>query len=252
MERARITPITAHVAIIIGINPQITGSATNILINLPLKPVAITTNLTEVARTTIDPENILPVVTIGLGLAPTNQVWALLMSSSTMNTNVMATRNDPTGLDTVQITGKALNIPTPVHNTATVINTGAHSDANSIAILDRLAASIAFNNRTMNLTGTADSLGVMTEISDLFVTIHGLIRRIHVGRVGQPGSVTTIRVGLKNLPGVGQNRSYSKAITSILIQITLHRPIRIKPEVMDMLPIKQRNAMSHAYLMAAY
>jgi len=248
MERARITLITAHVAIIVGINPLITGSA----INLPLKTVAITTNLTEVARTTIEQENILPVVTIGLGLAPTTQVWALLMSSTTMNTNVMATRNDPTRLITVQIIGKALNIPTLVHNTATVINTGAHSDANSIAMLDRLAASIAFNNRTTNLTGAAGSLGVMTVISDLFVMIHGLIRRIHVGRAGQPGNATIIRVSLKNLPGEGQNGSYSKAITSILIQVTLHRPIRIKPERMDMPPIKQRNAISHAYLMAAY
>jgi len=174
------------------------------------------------------------------------------MSSITMNMNTVATRTDLTRQGTVQITAKALNSPTPVHNTATVINTEARNDANLIAKLDRLAVSIAINNRVVNLTGTAGSLEVMIVTSDLFVTTRGLIRRTHVGRVVQPGNVTIIRAGLKNLLGVGQNGSYSKATTSILKQVALHKPIRIKPEVMDILTIKQRNTMSQAYLIAAY
>jgi hypothetical protein len=221
MERARITLITAHAAIIIGIHHLKTGSATSI----PLKIVAITANLTEITRIAIDQENVLLVVTIDLVLIPTNQVCTFLMSNIIMNTNAVATRTDPTRPDTVQIATKAHNIPTPVHNTAPVINIKAINDVISIVILARLAVSSAINNRAVNLTGTTDSLEVMIVISDLFATIQGLIRRTHAGRVVQPGNVAMTRAGLKNQPGVGQNGSYSKATMSILMQITLRKPI---------------------------
>jgi hypothetical protein len=92
MERARITLITARRGIITETQHLIRGCALRILIKLPHKIVAITMNLTEVARLAIDQENILLVVTIGLGLAPTNRVCAFLMSSMTMNTNTVTSR----------------------------------------------------------------------------------------------------------------------------------------------------------------
>ena len=232
MERARIMLIIAHAAIITVIRHAITGSATSIPINLPLKIVAITASLTESARTVIDQESILLVVTTGLDLVPTSQACALLMSSVTMNANAVVTRTNPIRLDTGQITAKVLNIPTHVHNIATGINTRALNDANLIAIRDSPAVSTAINGRAVTLTGMADSLAVMIVISDLFETIPGLIHRTHVGRAVQPGNAATIRADLENLPGVGQIRSYSKATTNILMQVTLHNPTRIKLEIL--------------------
>ena len=251
MEHARIMPITAHVAIITVIHHAITGSATSIPINPPLKIVAITASLTEIARTVIDQESRLPAATMGLGLVPTNQACALLMSSVTTNKNAVVTRTDQTRPDTVQITAKALSIPTHVHHIATGINTRDLNDANLIAMRDSLAVSTAINDRAVTLTGTAGSLAVMIVISDHLVTIPGLIRRTHVGRAVQPGNAATIRADLENLRGVGQIRSYSKATTNILMQVTLHNTKRIKSEMMHVLPSRQRNVMSPTCPMAA-
>jgi hypothetical protein len=232
MERARIMLIIAHAAIITVIHHAITGSATSIQINLPPKVVAITASLTESARTVIDQESKLLVVTTGLDLVPTNQACALLMSSGTMNTNAVVTRTNPTRLDTVQMTAKVLNIPTHVHNIETAINTRALNDANSIAIRDSPAVSTAINGRAVTLTAMAGSLAVMIVIIDHSVRMAGLIHGTHVGRAVLPGNATTIRADLENLPGVGQIRSYSKETTNILMQVTSRNPTRIKSEIL--------------------
>ncbi len=221
MVHARIMLITAHAAIITIIHHVIIDSVTSI----PLKIVAITVSLMEIARIVTEQEIILLVGTMGLDLIPTKRACARSMSSSTLNTNEGAIRTGPTKQDIVQITAKALNITTHAHNTGTVINTEVGNDANLIAILDRLAVSIAINNKAMNLTEKADSLTVMIAISDLFETIHGLVHKTRVGRVVQQDNVAIIQADRKNLPGAGQNGSYSKATMSILRQVTLHEPI---------------------------
>jgi len=233
MEHARITLITAHAAILTVIHHVITGGTTSIQINIPLKIVAITANLTGIARLTTDRVNVLLVAILGLALS--NRACATLMSSLTMSTNARATRRtNPGRLDIVQVTAGMLNILTHVHNFATGINTEALNDANLIA--------------------TADSLAVTIAISGRFVTGHDLIHGTHVGRVAQQVNLAIVRAGPKHLRGVRQTRSYSKATTSILMQATLLSPSRAKPAVMHILPSRhrQRNAMSHAFPMAAY
>jgi hypothetical protein len=194
MELNRITLIIVHAAIITVIYNVITSGETSI----PLKIVAITASPLEITRIVTGQESILLIVITGLGLIPTNQECARSISSIILNTNVVAIRTDPTRLDTIQITARALNNTTQAHNTGDAINTEVRNEENLIAILDRLVVSRAINNLAATFTEKADSLAVMIVISDLFATILGPIHRTHVGRVVLPDNLTNIQAGLKN------------------------------------------------------
>jgi len=130
-------------------------------------------NLTEIARIAIDRASVLPEVTMGLGLALSNQVCAHLMIKSTINTNAVVTRINLIGMNIVQVTAKILNIPTHVHNIKAGIHTEDHKPATIIA--------------------TVDSLAVMIVISDHLVMHQVLIHITHAGRAVRQGNMTIIQ-----------------------------------------------------------
>jgi len=179
----------------------IAGNLTNIQIGTPLKIVAMAANPMEIARITIDQVNILLEVTMGLGLAPSNQACAHLMVKITTSTNAVATRTNHIGMTIIQVTAEILNIPIHDHNIKAGVNIEGPNNANLIA--------------------TIDSLVVMIVISGHLVTRQDPIHIIHAGRVARKGNLTIIQIGLMNIREMGQNRSYSKATTSILTKTTL-------------------------------
>jgi hypothetical protein len=221
MERARIMLIIAQAEIVRVSHHAIAGGATGFQINPPLKTVAISVSPTEIARRAIDIVSVLLIVNRCLVLALQNQECAISMSSDTMNTNIGATRSDLDELNLVQLIAKMLSILMHARNLASEINTGAPGDAVLIAMLDRLRVSTVINDKLVTLTAIANSLAVMIVISGHFAMGHDLIHRTHVGRVVRQDSVTIIQVSLMNLCDVVQSRSYSKATTSILMQVTL-------------------------------
>lgn len=221
MERARIMLIIAHATIVRVSHHAIAGSAIGFQINPPLQTVAISASPTEIDRTASNAVSVLLIVTRDPGLALSNQVCAISMSSVTMNTNTGATRSDLADLNLVQVIAKTLSPPVHARNLASGINTEALSDADLIAMRDRLTISTAISDKLVTLTAIADSLAVMIVISGHFAMGHDLIHQTHVGRVVRQGSVTIIQVSLMNLCDVVQSKSYSKATTSILMQVTL-------------------------------
>jgi len=232
MEHARITLITAHAAKVTVIRHVITGDLTNIQISTPLKIVKMAANLTEIARIAFDQVSVLPVVTMGLGLVPSNRACAHLMIKSTINTNAVATRTNLIRMSIVQVTVEILNIPIHVHNIKAGIHTGAHKLATT--------------------TATVDSLAVMIVISGHLVMRQDPIHITHAGRVARQGNMPIIQEGPLNLRDTEQNRSYSKATTSILTQTTPLNHTLVKPELIQKHRSHQKNAMSHAYPMAGY
>jgi len=217
MEHARSTPITALAAIIIVIHHVITGETTSIQSSTPLKIVAITANLTEIARIAIEQESVLLKVTMDLGLALSNRACALLMSSNIMKTNAEATRTNPTRMSIVQVTAEILTIPIHVHNIKAGIHTETHNDANLIATLDRLVVSTVIKDKLETMTETVDSLAVMIMISGHLVMQQDPIHITSVGRVDRQGNMTILQKSPMNLHDTEQKRSYSKATMSILM-----------------------------------
>jgi hypothetical protein len=252
MEHARITLITAHAAKVTVIRHVITGGLTNIQISTPLKIVKMAANLTEIARIAIDQVSVLPEVIMGLGLVPSNQACAHLMIKSTMNTNAVATRTNLIRMSIVQVIVEILNIPIHVHNIKAGIHTGAHKLATTTATVDNLAVMIVIKDKLATMTATVDGLAVMIAISGHLVMRQVLIHITHAGRVVRQGNMPIIQEGPLNLRDTEQNRSYSKATTSILTQTTPLNHTLVKPELIQRHRSHQKNAMSHAYLMAGY
>jgi hypothetical protein len=102
------------------------------------------------------------------------------------------------------------------------------------------------------MTATVDSLAVMIVISGHLVMRQDLIHITHAGRVVRQGNMPIIQEGPLNLRDTEQNRSYSKATTSILTQTTPLNHTLVKPELIQRHRSHQKNAMSHAYPMAGY
>ncbi len=138
------------------------------------------------------------------------------------------------------------------HNIKGEINTEGPNVANLIATHHRLAISTVIKDKLEAMTATRDSLAVMIAISGHLVTHQDPIRAIHAGRVVRKGDRTIIQIGRMNIRVMGQNRSYSKAITSILTKATLLNLTHIKPKLIQLLRSDQRNAMPHAYPMAGF
>lgn len=160
MEHARIMLIIAHATIVRVSHRTIAGGAPGLQVNPPLKTVAISASPTEIARTAINAVSVLLIVTRCPGLALSNQVCAISMSSVTMNTNTGAIRIEMVRLNLAQVTTKTLSILMHVRNLASGINTGAPGDAVLIAMLDRLTVSSVINDKLVTLTAIADSLAL--------------------------------------------------------------------------------------------
>jgi len=191
-------------------------------------------NLTEIARIAIDRASVLPEVTMGLGLALSNQVCAHLMIKSTINTNAVVTRINLIGMNIVQVTAKILNIPTHVHNIKAGIHTEDHKPATMTATVDSLAVMIVIKDKPATMTATVGSLAVMIVISDHLVMHQVLIHITHAGRAVRQGNMTIIQGSPLILSDTEQNRSYSKATTSILKQATLLNHPLVKQELIQM------------------
>jgi len=230
----------------------ITGDPTNIPIGTPPRLVAMAANLMEIDKITIDLVNVLLEVTMGLGLAPSNQACAHLTIKNTTSTNAVATRNKHIEMTIVRVTAEILSVPIHAHNIKGEINTEGPNVANLIATHHRLAISTVIKDKLEAMTATRDSLAVMIAISGHLVTHQDPIRAIHAGRVVRKGDRTIIQIGRMNIRVMGQNRSYSKAITSILTKATLLNLTHIKPKLIQLLRSDQRNAMPHAYPMAGF
>jgi hypothetical protein len=121
----------------------------------------------------------------------------------------------------VQVTAGILNIPIHVHTIKAGINTEGLNDANLIATHQRLAVSTVIKDKLATMTTKVDSLAVLIVISGLLVTLQDAIHIIHAGRVVRKGNITIIQISLVNICDMGQNKSYSKATTSILTKATL-------------------------------
>jgi len=213
----------------------ITGDLTNLPIGTPPRLVAIAANLMEIDKITIDLVSVLLEVTMGLGLAPSNQACAHLTINITTSTNTVATRNNPIKMTIVQVIVGILSVLIHVHNIKGEINTVALNGANLIVTHHRLAISTVTKDKLEAMIATRDSLAVMIAISGLLVMLQDPIHIIHAGRVVRKGGRTIIQTGLMNIRDMVQNRSYSKAITSILIKATLLNLTHIKRKLTNML-----------------
>jgi len=213
----------------------ITGDLTNLPIGTPPRLVAIAANLMEIDKITIDLVSVLLEVTMGLGLAPSNQACAHLTINITTSTSTVATRNNPIKMTIVQEIVRILSVLIHVHNIKGEINTGAPNGVNLIATHHRLAISTVTKDKLEAMIATRDSLAVMIAISGLLVMLQDPIHTIHAGRVVRKGSRTIIQIGLMNILVMGQNRSYSKATTSILTKATLLNLTHIKPKLINIL-----------------
>lgn len=246
MERARITLITVR-ATITGISHHaIISGAISIQINPPLKIVAITAILTGIARTTIEIVTVALKVTMGLDPALTNQVCAVLMINVTMNTSNRVTRIALRGPTLVRVTAKTLRVQAHAHHIATGNHTEAINEMNSIAILDRHVIPTVTGDHlaTLKATSTVGSLAVMIVINGHFATGHNVIRKTLASRADQQGKLI-FRAGLKNSHGVGQNASYSRVITSILMHSTLLSLPQLKLRATQMLPRRRKKVILH-------
>jgi len=203
----------------------ITGDLTNLPIGTPPRLVAIAANLMEIDKITIDLVSVLLEVTMGLGLAPSNQACAHLTINITTSTSTVATRNNPIKMTIVQVIVGILSVLIHVRNIKVEINTGAPNGANLIATHHRLAIS----------TVTKDKLEAMIAISGLLVMLQDPIYTIHAGRVVRKGGRIIFQISLMNIRVMRQNRSYSKATTSILTKATLLNLTHIKPKLTNML-----------------
>jgi len=213
----------------------ITGDLTNLPIGTPPRLVAIAANLMEIDKITIDLVSVLLEVTMGLGLAPSNQACAHLTINITTSTSTVATRNNPIKMTIVQVIVGILSILIHVHNIKVEINTGAPNSANLIATHHRLAILTVTKDKLEAMIATRDSLAVMIAISGLLVMLQDPIHTIHAGRVVWKGGRIIFQISLMNIRVMRQNRSYSKATTSILTKATLLNLTHIKPKLTNML-----------------
>jgi len=210
-------------------------------------------NLTETARIAIDQLSVLPEVTMGLGLAPSNQVCAHLMIRSTINTNAVVTRINLIGMNIKQVIAKILNIPIHVHNIKAGLHTEGHKPAIMTVTVDSLAVMIVIKDKLATTTATVDSPAVMIVIKDkpatitatvdslaVMIVINGhlvmllvLIHIIHAGRAVRLDNMTTMQENPLNLSDTVavESRSYSKATTSTLTQTTLPNHALVKTEL---------------------
>src|SRR5258708_23079210 len=85
MERARIIMITMHATLTKASHHVITGGAISNQGSLPLKMVAITANLTKIAREAIDTGTAHQMPTVPLALALPSTECEILMSIVTIN-----------------------------------------------------------------------------------------------------------------------------------------------------------------------
>ena len=233
--------ITMHATLTKASHHAITGGAISNQGSLPLKIVAITANLTKIARAAIDTVSAHLMATVALGLAPPNQECAILMSSITMNTR--ATRTGLAGPTPVRVTAKARSIPIHARNSAVRVKTEVRVDVISIVMLDRNAALNAI------LGSLAISIvrllvhAVSTVAIGLLVTEHSLIPATHAGRVARQGNRANFRADLKNLLVTARTMSSSRAITSVLMLPTLLSILRVHLGSIQILAGRAKNAL---------
>jgi len=188
-------------------------------------------NLTETARIAIDQLSVLPEVTMGLGLAPSNQVCAHLMIRSTINTNAVVTRINFIGMNINRIIAEILNIPIHVHNIKVGLHTEGHKPAIMTVTVDSLAVMIVIKDKLATTTATVDSLAVMIVINGHLVKHLVLIHIIHAGRAVRLDNMTIMQESPLNLIDTVESRSYSKATMSTLTQTTLPNHALVKTEL---------------------
>jgi len=152
----------------------------------------------EIDKITIDLVSVLLEVTMGLGLAPSNQACAHLTINITTSTNTVATRNNPIKMTIVQVIVGILSVLIHVHNIKDEINTGAPNGANLIATHHRLAILTVIKDKLEAMIATRDSLAVMIAISGLLVMLQDPIHTIHAGRVVRKGGRIIFQISLMN------------------------------------------------------
>jgi len=230
----------------------ITGDLTNLPIGTPPRLVAIAANLMEIDKITIDLVSVLLEVTMGLGLAPSNQACAHLTINITTSTNTVATRNNPIKMTIVQVIVGILSVLIHVHNIKDEINTEDANHANLIATHRLLEISTVIKDRPATMSVIRDSLVVKNARTDLIVVRQDPLHRIHPGRAVRKGNRTIIQKDRMDIHGLSQSRSYSKVTTSILTAATLLNLLHMKTKWIHIHRIDQRNVMLHAYPMAEF
>src|SRR5260370_19910589 len=241
MERARIIMITMHATLTKASHHGITGGAISNQGSLPLKMVAITANLTKIARAAIDTVSAHLMAAVALGLALPSQECAILMSSITMNTG--ATRTGQAGPTLDRVTAKARSIPIHARNSAIRVKTRVHVDVISIVMLDRSAALNAIIGSLAISIVRLVVHAVSTVAIGLLVMEHSLIPATHAGRVARRGSRANFRADLKNLLVTARTISRSRAITDGVLLPTLLSIVRVHLGSIQILAGRAKNAL---------
>jgi hypothetical protein len=131
------------------------------------------------------------------------------MSSVIMNAAV--TRIDPGKVPRDEITAKIPSIPMSDRPIATGIR---------VEVINH-AALIAITGKNGTLTGIIAHHAAMSAITDLTAADRGPILAIHAGRADRRRSEKITRDNRKDIQTIHRKKSYSKAITSISIRLTL-------------------------------
>jgi hypothetical protein len=227
---------TALAAETVGIqdsHPAIMGSAASNPIVLPLNKVAIlmAAGHTKTVLAITVTMTVLPTEIAALAPAPLTRAGTILVSSAPMSgattqTGMMRAAHE-------ESIAKIRVIPIRDHRIATGIKVEAINNVGLTAITGKDAT----------LTGIIALLAAMSGITGLTAMSQGQIHAIHAGRVARRRSAEITRGHRKSLQSIHQKMSYSKAITSISIRLTLPRAPRNTGEKTKITEDRQRNAM---------
>jgi hypothetical protein len=177
----------------------------------PLKMVAIlmAAGHMKTVKTITDPTTVLPMGIAVLAPALTTRAGVILMSSVQMSVAVTQTETRRAGRAAI-----IAKIPgTPILDRP--IATGIR-----VEVINH-AALIAITGKNGTLTGIIAHHAAMSAITDLTAADRGPILAIHAGRADRRCSEKITRDNRKDIQTIHRKKSYSKAITSISIRLTL-------------------------------